>query len=87
MFFDQVFNVENKENTEAKNVNLNSFPDISKWNTSNIGDMSGLFEESKKVISLPDISKWDTKNVIDMTRMFSMCKSIYLIYQNGTQGT
>ena len=36
---------------------LIALPDISKWNTSNVEDMSGMFRECNSLISLPDISK------------------------------
>ena len=45
---------------------LISLPDISKWNTSNVNDMSEIFRECNSLISLPDISKWNTPNVNDM---------------------
>ena len=45
---------------------LISLPDISKWNTSNVRDMSYMFYECTSLISLPDISKWDTSNVTDI---------------------
>ena len=40
-------------------VSLKSLPDISKWNTSNITDISNMFGECVSLKSLPDISKWD----------------------------
>ena len=35
---------------------LNSLPDISKWNTNNVKDMSWMFNECKSLNSLPDIT-------------------------------
>jgi len=35
---------------------LVSLPDISKWNSSNVNNMSGLFCKCNSLISLPDIS-------------------------------
>ena len=35
---------------------LLSLPDISKWNTSNVINMSYLFSHCKLILSLPDIS-------------------------------
>ena len=55
---------------------LISLPDISKWNTKNVTDMSFMFYSCESLISLPDISKWNTKNVIDMISMFSDCRSL-----------
>ena len=46
---------------------LNSLPDISKWNTKNVTNMSCMFYYCESLNSLPDISKWNTKNVTDMS--------------------
>ena len=32
---------------------LNSLPDISKWNTSNVKNMSGMFDECLSTINIP----------------------------------
>ena len=45
----------------------NNLPDISKWNTSNVTDMSYMFYECK---DLTDISKWNTSNVINIKGTF-----------------
>ena len=45
---------------------LISLPDISKWNTKNVEDMSLMFNGCKSLISLPDISKWNIKNIKEM---------------------
>ena len=55
---------------------LISLSDLDKWNTSNITNMSSVFNNNvsgSSLISLPDISKWDTSNVIDMSFMFQNC--------------
>ena len=55
---------------------LINLPDIDKWNTSNITNMSSIFNNNvsgSSLISLPDISKWDTSNVTDMSFMFQNC--------------
>ena len=36
---------------------LKSLPDISNWNTSNVTDMSYMFDSCNSLIFLPDISK------------------------------
>ena len=36
---------------------LQTLPDLSKWDTSNINDMGSMFEECNSLTSLPDISK------------------------------
>ena len=42
---------------------LISLPDISKWNTSNVKEMSKMFSGFNSLISLPNISKWNTSNL------------------------
>ena len=37
---------------------LQSLPDISKWNTENVTNMSYMFYDCSSLQSLPDISKW-----------------------------
>ena len=46
-------------------ISLQSLPDLSKWNTDKIFDMSGMFFNCSQLISLPDISKWNTNNVLN----------------------
>ena len=53
---------------------LKSLPDISKWDTNNVINMSSMFYNCKSLLSLPDISKRDTNNVINMSSMFHNCK-------------
>ena len=48
---------------------LSTLPDISKWNTNNVTNMSYMFDYCESLISLPDISKWNTSNVTDMNSM------------------
>jgi len=65
---------------DSSEIRINSFlkslPDISKWDTSNVTDMSCMFKRCSLLKSLPDISKWDTSNVILMYKMFSHCSSL-----------
>ena len=37
---------------------LKSLPDISKWNTENITNISVIFQDCKSLKSVPDISKY-----------------------------
>ena len=55
---------------------LNYLPDISRWNTKNVNDMSYMFYGCESLISLPDISNWNTENVIDMSNMYNGCSSL-----------
>ena len=59
--------------TFYKCISLTSLPDISKWNTSNVTNMSGMFYDCKSLESLPDISNWNTNNVTNMKGMFINC--------------
>ena len=49
---------------------LSSLPDISKWNTNNVTNISNMFYYCKR---LPDISKWKTINVTNMSFIFYNC--------------
>ena len=42
-------------------------PDISKWNTDNVIDISFMFSHCSLLDNLPDISKWKAYNVMDMS--------------------
>ena len=44
--------------------------DISKWDVSNVKDMTCMFEKSKFTGENGDISNWDVRNVEDMYGMF-----------------
>ena len=52
---------------------LVSLPDISKWNTSKVEDMSYMFYGCKSLKSLPDISNWNTSSVKNLKFMFYGC--------------
>ena len=47
---------------------IKTYGHISLWNTSNVTDMSNLFEGAHNFNG--DIGNWDTSNVTDMNRMF-----------------
>ena len=53
-----------------------SLPDISKWNTSNVNNMSYMFYNCKSLSSLPDISKWKTFKLEKNDDMFKGCDKI-----------
>jgi surface protein len=46
---------------------LSSLPDISKWDTQNVTDISSMLSCCELLSSLPDISKWNTQNVTNMS--------------------
>ena len=55
---------------------LISLPDISKWDTSNIKNMSYMFHNCWYLTSFPDISNWKINNVKNMSHMFHNCFSV-----------
>jgi surface protein len=52
---------------------LTSLPDILKWDTSKVSDMSEMFKNCKSLNNLPDISKWNTSKLKDKEDMFDGC--------------
>ena len=57
-------------------MKLESLPDISKWDTKNVNNMSSMFYSCKSLEYLSNISYWDTKNVNNMSYMFFGCESL-----------
>ena len=55
---------------------MKKLPDISKWDTNNVKDMSNFFDNCCSLSVLPNISKWNFKNVEDISRMFYNCNSL-----------
>ena len=55
---------------------LSSIPDISKWNTNNVTDMSYLFNGCSSLSSLPDISKWNINHITNKSNMLYSCLNI-----------
>ena len=55
---------------------LQILPDISKWNTVKVNDMSYLFYGCNCLTKLPDISLWNKENVTNMSYMFYNCNSL-----------
>ncbi len=58
---------------------LKNLPDISKWNTIKVIDMSFMFFNCSSLASLPNISKWKTKKVKYMNHMFNGCSNLIFI--------
>ena len=52
---------------------LSSLPDISKWNTNNVTDMSRMFCDCSSLKYLPALSKWNIQKVTDKDFMFFNC--------------
>ena len=57
---------------------LNNLPDISKWDTKNVTNMSNIFSGCNSLNNLADISKRNTKNVTNMSHMFFGCNEIII---------
>ena len=55
-----------------------SIPDIGKWNMEKAQNLSGMFQECKRMIEFPFISKWTINNVITMKGMFYGCIALTL---------
>ena len=51
-------------------LELNSLPDISKWDTKNVTAMNSMFSGCKSLNSLPDISKWVLNSNLSKDNMF-----------------
>ena len=59
-------------------ISLSSFPDISKWNTSNLKEAKGIFEQCISVTIFPDISNGNISN-IDMSYLFYNCYALSFV--------
>ena len=53
---------------------LSTLPDISKWNSHKVIDMSKMFKDCESLSSLLDISKWNSQKYTDMSSMFTGTK-------------
>ena len=56
--------------------NLESLPDISKWNTINIIDAREICFGCQSLLKFPDISKWKLNNIQKMEDMFYSCSNL-----------
>ena len=57
-------------------ISLAKVPDISKWDTKSVEDMSWMFFECRLLNSFPDISKWNIKKTKNMKFMFLNCNKL-----------
>ena len=60
-----------------------TFLDLSGLDTSNVTNMSYMFENSRIFTSVSGLSNWDTSSVRDMSAMFSSCKSLTSLDLSG----
>ena len=58
---------------------LISLPNISKWNLTNVVNMSYLFSYCESLLSLPDLSRWDIFNLDYVQNLFENCFSLLII--------
>ena len=58
---------------------MEQLPDISKWKTDKVTDMTYMFHNCKSLKNLPDISAWNISNVRDMLYMFGNCSSLEVL--------
>ena len=58
---------------------LISLPNISKWNLTNVVNMSYLFSNCESLLSLPDLSRWDIFNNDYVQNLFENCFSLLII--------
>jgi surface protein len=52
-------------------ISLEKIPDISKWNITNVKNISNIFLNCSSLISIPNISKWDFSNVENKDKIIS----------------
>ena len=57
-------------------TSLSIIPDISKWNTSNVTNMSCMFYNCSSLLSLPDLLEWNITKVVDLKNMFMKCDKL-----------
>ena len=55
---------------------LSILPDISKWDTNNVINMSLMFCNCNNLLSLPDLAEWNTNKVDDIKSMFTNCNKL-----------
>ena len=60
---------------------LSYISDISKWNTKNVIDITGIFMGCSSLSFLPDINKWNKTNMINANHLFE--DSINLLNYNS----
>ena len=63
---------------------LLSLPDISKWNTNNVNQMTDMLSSCSRLSSLPDISKWKLIELVIWVICLIVVQNyhLYLIFQN-----
>ena len=54
-------------------TNLKYFPDLEKWDISNVINMEHMFSNCSNIVFLPDLSKWEIKKGCQVDDIFSNC--------------
>ena len=57
-------------------ASLSSLPDISKWNTINVTNMSCMFNNCVSLVDIPNLQKLDFHNVKCYDFIFDGCSSL-----------
>lgn len=65
---------------------LTTFVGLDKLNTSNVTDMSSMFDSCESITTL-DLSSFDTSNVTDMRYMFTDCSNLVTLDLTGFDST
>jgi len=72
----------------SKCTNLTDIPqEIQHFKTTNIKDMSFLFNGCISLISIPNLQKWDTRSLEDMSYMFNRCINLKDLHGIGKWNT
>ena len=60
---------------------LINVPNISKWETKKVYDLSYMFNGCISLTSLPNISKWDSQSFKNVNYMFNDCNSLKNLFK------
>ena len=65
----------------AKCSSLVSLPNISKWKTNNLKQLSSLFSDCNLLLSLPDLTKWNNydENAINSKPKYNLINFLIII--------
>ena len=68
-------NIKDWNNLFRNCINVVEFTNSSNWNTTNVTNMSGIFNNCINLTAL-DVSNWNTTNVTNMDWMFTSCNNL-----------
>ena len=55
---------------------ITKLPNISNWDTSNVTDVSYLFDGCSELKDISPIRNWNKNKIIDKTKMFNDCPKL-----------